>query len=276
MFQQRYTLFIIAFFAFLLHQNINLSAQCVIGNSTFKPGEEITYVISYNWFIVWSEVGEVKFKVEETTYKDKPVYHYSATGKTYDSWNWIFPVEDHYRTYVDKETLRPYFFRRDIREGNFRELDSYEFNWDNNSAISNYKVNDHDLKIDTLKVTSCTFDVMSALLFARNMKYDGLQPGDTIHVTVILDKELYYLYFRYQGIENIKVKHVGEFECMKFSVLLIEGTMFHEGENLVLWVTHDKNHIPIYAESPILVGSVKARILNVKGNRYPFTSLKKE
>jgi hypothetical protein len=83
----------------------------------------------------------------------------------------------------------------------------------------------------------------------------------------------YDLYFRYIGIENKKLKNVGTFECLKFYCAIgSQGTMFHEGEDMFIWVTNDKNHIPLWAESPILIGNVKARITKIQGNRYPLTS----
>jgi hypothetical protein len=92
----------------------------------------------------------------------------------------------------------------------------------------------------------------------------------------MLDEESFPIYFRYMGIEDFKLKHVGTFECIKFRVMLVEGDMFNEGEHMTVWATNDKNRIVVYATSPILVGSVKARLVNVKNNRYPLTSLKKK
>lgn len=43
---------------------------------------------------------------------------------------------------------------------------------------------------------------------------------------------------------------------------------------MFLWVTNDANRIPVYVESPILIGSVKGYITKIEGNRYPLSSLK--
>jgi hypothetical protein len=248
--------------------------ECTGSNTTFKPGEEITYIVSYDWFIVWTEVGEIKLTIDETTFKNKPAYEFVGLGETYKSWDWIFKVRDRFETVVDKNTLKPFSSSRDIREGRYRQNDKYLYNFQESVAYARNQTNDKPITIDTLPITSCTFDIMSALLFARNIDFSKHKIGDSIPIIIILDKESYPIYFRYLGIENYKLKHIGEFECIKFSVMLIEGEMFHEGENMTVWATNDKNHIVVYAESPILVGSVKVRIAEVKNNRYPFTSLK--
>lgn len=62
---------------------------------------------------------------------------------------------------------------------------------------------------------------------------------------------------------------MGEIDCMKFSAMLIQGSVFNGGEKMVLWVTNDKNRLPVYIESPILVGSVRGTLIGISGNRYP-------
>jgi len=125
---------------------------------------------------------------------------------------------------------------------------------------------------DTIKITECTYDVLSILYYTRNIDYSALYPGDTIPVTILLDNELTNIYFRYLGKENIRVRGFGKFGCIKFSVYLVEGTLFEGGEDMEVWVTDDENRIPLKINSPILVGSVKARIISMKGVKHPLNS----
>jgi len=247
--------------------------HCRITNSTFLPDEETMYIVSYNWFVIFSEVGTVKFKLSSDRIFGQDALHYWAEGRSYNWWDRFFKVRDRYEVWVNEDNLRPLFFQRNNREGNFRQHESYTFKGDSLIYRKN-KVNDRPLGYDTLRITPCTWDVMSALLYTRNFDYSNRKIGEKIPITVALDEESYDLYFRYQGIEDIKLKDMGTFECMKFTVLLVEGTMFHEGEDMKLWVTNDLNRIPVYVESPILVGSIKARIIDIKGNRFPLTSRK--
>jgi hypothetical protein len=246
--------------------------NCTNINTNFSPGEELTYVISYNWFIIWTEVGEVKLTIENSDYNGIPTYKATGYGNTYENWDWFFKVRDKYQCQIDKQTMKPLYFRRDIHEGNYNRYEYYDFNWIKNSAISIHKTNLNPERTDTIKINDCIFDVLSAFMYARNINFNIYKIGDIIPVSVVLDQEIYKIHLKYEGIENLKVKYIGDFECIKFSLSLIEGALFDEGENMVMWVTNDKNHLPVYIESPIIIGSIKARISNIKGNKYPFTS----
>jgi hypothetical protein len=222
--------------------------------------------------VIWTDVGEATLTVKEVKYRDTLAYELTGLGKTYKSWDWIFKVRDTFISIVEKSTLKPMYAGRDINEGNYRQLEKTWFKHNDTTSYSDKKTNKGPMKRDTVSITPCTFDIMSALYYARNLDFSHMSPGDIIPIDIFLDQELYPIYFRYQGVEDIKIKNIGKFECIKFSVMLIEGEMFHEGENMTVWATNDKNRIPVYAESPILVGSVKVRLSNVKNNRYPMTS----
>jgi len=246
--------------------------ECSIRNRAFESGEEITYTVSYNWFIIWTEVGEVTFRVNETSIFNKPCLHLSGSGTTYSSWDWFFKVRDRYESWVHPVTLKPYFFIRDVNEGGYKFRYKYIFNRSRGYALTSYKRPGKPEKLDTIDITECTFDMVSISYYSRNIDYTKYKPGDTIPVTILLDNILENIYFRYQGIENIRIRRFGEFECIKFSVFLVAGSVFKGGEYMSIWVTNDKNRIPLYAESPILVGSIKARISSIEGNKYALTS----
>ena len=89
--------------------------RCVAINDTFIDGETLVYKLYYNWKLVWIPAGEVKFSVKE----DKETYEYMAYGKTYSSYDNFFKVRDYYYSKVDKETLYPINFVRNIEEGKY-------------------------------------------------------------------------------------------------------------------------------------------------------------
>ena len=44
--------------------------------------------------------------------------------------------------------------------------------------------------------------------------------------------------------------------------MLVKGTIFKGGEDLLVWVTDDNKRVPVLVEAKILVGSVKAILIN--------------
>ena len=80
------------------------------------------------------------------------------------------------------------------------------------------------------------------------------------------------MYIRYMGKETVKTKY-GKFKTIKFRPLLLKGTIFEGGEKMTVWISDDKNKIPVRIESPISVGSIKVDMMTYRNLRHPLSSL---
>ncbi len=89
---------------------------------------------------------------------------------------------------------------------------------------------------------------------------------------MFLDNEVFNMYIRYVGKEEIKTKY-GKFRAIKIKPLLLKGQIFEGGEKMTVWVTDDANHIPVRVESPLVVGKVKIDMMSHANLRHPLTSL---
>jgi hypothetical protein len=114
-------------------------------------------------------------------------------------------------------------------------------------------------------------DVLSAIYYARNIDFDRYKPGDKIPFSMFIDDQVYNLFIRYLGKEVVKTRY-GRYNAIKFRPLLIKGTIFEGGEKMSVWVSDDRNHVPLRIESPITVGSVKVDMKGYGNLRHPFTS----
>ena len=56
------------------------------------------------------------------------------------------------------------------------------------------------------------------------------------------------------------------------AVMLVAGSVFKGGENLTVWITNDRNKVPVFVETPIIVGSVKVRLQAYDNLKYPLDS----
>ncbi len=247
----------------------SIFSQCLDKNFSYKEGEELNYSVYYNWGFIWLNAGWVKFSVKSHQYNDKPVYHFDSYGSSNKSYDWLFKVRDQYQCYLDKETLLPLWFHRENYEGGFEVDNKYFFDWDNNRVFTFTENSDRPFKQDTVAIKDCTFDVLSLVYYCRNLDFNNLSVNDTLPVISFLDNEIFYLYIRYLGREKIKDRNDNEYNCIKFSALLVEGTIFKGGEDLFVWVTDDDNRVPILVEAKILIGSVKAYFESAKGLRNP-------
>jgi hypothetical protein len=243
--------------------------ECGKDYMAFEPGERLEYKISYNWLFIWTDVGNAILTVKNSVKFGNPAYHIRGYGYTTENWDFFFKVRDVYETWVNPQSLRPYYYRRDIHEDDFKLDINYTYEQDSNVVYSWSQRKGREIKQDTVEVPGCTFDIISALYHSRCIDYSNYGIGDTIPVEIMLDRKLTPLYFRYMGKETIKVKGLGKVQCKKFSLLVVAGSVFDGGEDLKLWVTDDDNNIPVYAESPIIVGKVKIRLKSYSGTRFP-------
>lgn len=258
---------------FVLISVVSVAQQpvCKIENQAFEPGEQISYVISYNWGLINAEVAEVLFKVSPETIGDKNVYHLDAIGRTWGSWDWFFKVRDRYQSWVDPVTIKPVKFDRHVDEGGWRLDRKYIFNWNNHTAYTVSKQNDNPISYDTIVFPDCTYDLLSVVYVARCIDYNSYKSEEIIPMTLLLDNKIENLYIRYKGKEILHAGKMGNISTIKFTVMVLEGSVFkEEGENLTVWVTDDANKVPVLIETPIVVGKVRARIRSFSGLKEDF------
>lgn len=236
---------------------------CGIKNTTFNAGEIITMKVFYNTLGVYVGAGEATFTTSQERFNGKITYHCIGEGKSYSFFDKFFKVRDRYESYIDTASMLPIKFIRNVDEGGHKIYNNVTFNQGTGTAVSNNGV---------FKTSRCIQDVVSSMYYARNINFDKYKPGDKIPFDMFLDDEVYHLYLRYLGKENVKTQY-GKFRAIKFKPLLIKGTIFEGGEKLTAWISDDPNHIILRVESPISVGNIKVDMYGYKNLRYPLTSL---
>jgi hypothetical protein len=265
---------LIDFFSFAFisdaSNNCNLKPVC------FKTGEAVTYHVYYNLGPIWVPAASVTFSVDFMEYLKNPCYKLKGKGQTFPSYNWIFKVDDTYESYVDTNDFRPIKYIRDTKEGGTKIYNENYFNNKKNVAYSFTKKNNNTWTKDTVQISSCTYDVLTMIYAARRLNFDLYKANDKIPISIYLDSKTYpQQYIRYLGKETLKTE-LGDFNCIKFKPSLIPGTIFKEGDEMIVWVSDDKNRIPLLVETPIIIGSIKAKVQSITNNKYPLTSLIKK
>jgi len=243
-------------------------AQCGVDKKAFAPGEEITYNAYYNWGFIWLHAGEVLFRVSSKVYEGRDVYHLYGYGMSYKSYDWIFKIREKYQSYVDSETMLPLWYERDVYEGGYTAFEDYRFDYTNNLIHTYVQKKKNPGVNGTISLTPCLFDVMSAVYYFRCFDFSKYKPGDKIPINMILDSESYNLHLRYFGKEEVKTRDKKKYQCLKFAIQLVEGSIFKGDEDAVIWVTDDVNRVPVIVEAQILVGSVKAILRDTKGLKH--------
>jgi hypothetical protein len=243
--------------------------SCTQQNNTFQDGEKITYKMYYNWKFVWVAAGEVTFNVKDLGDQ----YYLSAIGRTYRSYDPFFKVRDTYECYVDKNTLLPTVSIRQVEEGKYRLYDKVTFDHQRNVAKSLRGKSKESAEVTEYPIDNCIHDILSIVYFARNIDFEDMKSGQKIPVNLFMDKETWPLSVTYKGRQEKKrIKGNGKFKTMQFSPELISGEYFQEGDEMNVFVSDDKNRLPLIIESPLTVGYVKAVLKDYKNLKYDMSA----
>lgn len=234
-------------------------------DNIFRSGETVYYRAVYNWRFIWINAADVVFTVKDTIVDGIECYHFKSLGWSLKQYDWLYKVRDRFESIAKKDTLKPLWFLRDTYEGGYIAYNDYKFDYQNKKLIITSFTSARDKKIENLPLKPSTFDVLTAIYYCRNINFGALTLDQRIPLRMAIDNEVFDLYLRFLGRETITVHSGKTYNTFKFSAMLVQGTIFKGGEDLTVWVTDDKHHIPVLVEAKILIGSIKAFPVSVEG-----------
>ncbi|MDR1698840.1 MAG: DUF3108 domain-containing protein [Prevotellaceae bacterium] len=264
---------IFVFIAVFLVFTANAIDLCTQRNTTFKAGEELNYELYYNLSFIWVHAGNARFSVRQAFHGNKPAYQLQAIGTTIKSFDNFFRVRDTLTTFVDTTYMAPFSFCQSNHEDNYWKKTEIDFRKTGNewtadmTAIKRSKI----IK-ETVSSEKCFFDILSCVYQFRNIDTSHLQPNQQIPFQLVLDDGLYPLHLRYVKTEEVKLHNNERYRCLVFKPMLVEGDVFKNADGMTIWVTDDENKIPVYIESKIRVGSLKAQVNGMKNLRHKSTA----
>lgn len=238
----------------------------------YQEGERLLYVINYQLGFIRTDVGEAEAKIEiDNSEEYGEHYHAKVAGTTYKFYDIFFKVRDYFESRFRIDNGKPYYFHRDVLEGRYTMINHHYFQDDN--SIKAYITRKSAPTRDTLlQGSDRTFDIVSLFYDARNIDFANVPIGINQPISFTIDDEVYDVYYRYLGKEEKRVPSVGSFKTMKFAAKLISGEVFSGKEEIVVWVSDDKNRIPLLFETPIMVGKVRGRLIEFENLKYPLSS----
>lgn len=231
--------------------------------NAFQGGEWFKFRIHYGIF----NASYATIEVNEENWEGNPVFHARGIGKTTGLARWFFKVDDYYDSYFTKDKIRPLFFIRNINEGGYKKNLTIRFDHDKKEAFVD----------DILKKKKGTFDtdpniqdLISCFYYLRNqLDTSSIQKGEFIIVNLFFDESNYAFKFKYLGPDLIKTKF-GLVKSLKFRPYVQSGRVFRSSESITLWVSNDKNKIPLRLQANLRVGSITADLHEFKGLKNPF------
>lgn len=248
-------------------------SQCTSSVSTFHTGEKLNYKALYTWGFIWIHAADIQFLVSSQKFGPDPAFLFTAKAASIKTFDWFFKVRDNFQSLVISEKFAPVWFEQNTSEGGWEVRQTYSFDPSGRKIFHKGKIGRRTPVNDTVIIPACTFDVLSAIYYCRNISFNRYRANDKLTVNTLIDGKLYPIQFRFLGKETIPGLHGKEkYSCYKVEATAIESTNFKEGQKINVWFTDDDNHLPILVEAKVVVGSVKAYLDSYEGLKHPVKS----
>lgn len=261
-----FLVFLLCFSNLLLSQDFEYRT---IENNAFTYGEKLKFRVYYHSFLtgkVDAGIATLEVKTSHRKFSGREVYHIVGIGKSNRTFDLFYKVRDRYESYIDTKSIMPHLFIRRTQEGGYTKDDDVYFDHQNLIAQSLKKIT---------KITPYIQDIISASFYARTLDATNLEIGENISVNFFLDDSSYVSVIQFVGREIIETE-TGTYKCLAFKPMVVTGEVFSNPYPMTLWVTDDKNKMPVLAKSEVIVGSVKMELVKFSGLANPVDARLKE
>ena len=229
----------------------------------FKNGEWFKYKLSYSG---WFKAGEATVNLNEDV-NNNQLLHAKMIGKSTGAVNLFFKVYDRYESYFYKKNIKPYRFIRNINEGGYTK--NIEILFDQTTKVA--KVNNLKKKLsNNFSFNENSQDMVSVFYYLRNFfRIDDLDKNNEITIDMFFDSENYSLKIKYLSTEIINT-NFGKILCHKIQPYVQSGRVFKKDESLTMWISADKNRIPMRIKADLIVGSIRIDLDSFSNLNHPF------
>ena len=226
----------------------------------WMKGEKLSFSLSWGFITAGYATLEVKpiqdGKTEFLTF---------ATGNK--TINKVYPVNDTVYTRVRNKGLMTEVFRKRLHEGTFHNTSVIRFDrkgekgWLSDTVFTDMKTRKVKRSADTVvALQGEEHSIMSAFYLVRTLP---LKVGETSKFSAVSGKKRYELKVLVHGRETIE-SVLGKVPCIKVEPVLDGDGIFVSKGRIFIWLTDDDRRIPVLMECEIALGSIKAKLLEVK------------
>ncbi|MCG3113622.1 MAG: DUF3108 domain-containing protein [Candidatus Manganitrophus sp. SB1] len=228
-----------------------------LANSSFGPGERLTYDITYFGAKAGIAVMEV---MEKTRLKGREVYHIVSTAQSNDFVSLFYPVDDRVESYIDVEGFYSHFIKVKQHQGKRRREKVISFDQTQHRAVQ-FKNN----KEKVFEVPPQVQDSLSSLYFFRVK--NTIDVGRSVFIDVHESEKNWVLEIRGLARERVTTP-VGTFNTIKVQAKVQYEGLFMDKGDVFIWFSEDEKRIPVMMQSKIKIGTITAVLSSRReGNR---------
>src|SRR5688572_14064383 len=237
-----------------------------LDNDSFTSGEKLDYVVHYG--LINAAEATIDVDKDIQTINNRPCYKVNVFGKTTGSFDFFLKVRDTWRSYIDTTSIVPQRFHRNIEEGNYKKKENIMFDHYKNLATVEDKKD-----VNTYKVPDNVQDIVSGVYYLRTLNYDRRKNGEQIKIQGFFDDEIFDFTVTYRGKETVETK-AGKIKAIKLIPKMPKNKLFDGEDAIAIYLSDDKNKIPVLIQAEMFVGSVKIDLYKYKGLKSPLAFAK--
>jgi len=220
-----------------------------VKNNAFGFGEKFEYDVQYG-FIKGGE-GTLQIMDKPLNIKGRDAYYAKFYVKSVPSIDVFYKVRDKYITAIDVKGIFPWFFGRQLNEGNYHHYSKIFFDQLGHYAYAGKK--------KKYKVPPYIFDVLSAFYYVRTLDLSSKKAGDLLSVQNFWKDSVYTLNVRIHKKQIVTVP-AGKFRCIVVEPVDLQGGLFKSIGNIYIYLTDDERKMPVKVAAKILIGEVTAEL----------------
>jgi hypothetical protein len=236
-----------------------------IPNESFSTGEQLKYKVHYGPINAAEAVIDISPNLHRVN--NRLTYKATVHGKTTSSFDLFIKIRDTWQSYIDTAAMLPQRSFRNIEEGNYRKRETVDFDHYANTAKVEMKKKNKDKQHSSHKIPAGVQDIVSGFYYLRTLNYDGMKVGEQFTVTGFFDEEAHNMVITYHGRETINTK-AGTFKAIKLVPRMPKNKLFNGENAITVYLSDDKNKIPVLISAQMFVGSVKVDLYEHKNLKH--------
>lgn len=252
--------------ALLTMVSVGASAQAMT-NTAFRSGEILTYNLYFNWKFVWIKAGNATYSTVQTRYQGQNAYRASLTATTNARADKFFTIRDNLTAYSTTNML-PLYYTKSTHEGDRRNLDEVRYSFSDGRCNMRLRRRKSDGSNHYKNISlNNSFDMINAFMRARQWGVTNWRVGSKVAFNIVDGKGSAPAYIQYQGKTTVDGDNGHKYRALKLSYFERENKGYKR--IATFYVTDDRNHIPVLIDLNLKFGSAKAKVVSIRGNRYP-------
>ncbi len=237
-----------------------------VANSAFCVGEQLTFVIKYEFV----NAGTATMSVKQGPLIDgRPSMHIETVASSNGFVDAFFKVRDFNASTVDSASLNSRNFHQNLKEGGYKVIRNTSIDYNKRAYTFQRTKNNHTTE-RTGVIQQPVYDILSAFFYTRTL---DLKPGKTEEMTVFSDEDIYQMVIKVDPkVETITVP-AGKFRCLKIEPGLKGDSIFQSnGSKMFIWLTNDEKKMPVLIRSKVFIGAFDAELASYQPENLVFDS----